>query len=166
MVFVAKTVTPSAYVDVFRNQVRASWDKCDLARLKAVSQDISISKSWRERLKDQLSDIFERTSSENWDGYNAHATSGENFSFAIKFIEMLPEGVQKPDISPEPDGTFSFEWRVSGKPRMLSVSVGKNAVHYAAIMSYRQKEHGEEVFFDSIPENINRLFATYFRDVG
>lgn len=103
-----------------------------------------------------LQETFEECSAENWDGYNAAPVTFDDYSAAKRFLLFLPETYSAPEISADPDGKISFDWR----PRdgvLLSVSVGrKNTIIYAGRFG-EERPKGVEYFGDEIPEIVVRL---------
>lgn len=47
---------------------------------------------------------------ENWDGYGALRIRAETAQNALDVLEVLPDEVPTPDVTPNPNGTLSFEW--------------------------------------------------------
>ena len=66
---------------------------------------------WKRVLVDEAFEIYCECSEPGWDGYDALALSKEAFLNAKHFIDLIPDGVSRPDLVPSPDGWLSFEWR-------------------------------------------------------
>jgi hypothetical protein len=47
---------------------------------------------------------------ENWDGYGALPVRPETAQNALDALRKLPDEIPMPDITPNPNGTISFEW--------------------------------------------------------
>ena len=64
------------------------------------------------RLMDELEEIRQTASVENWDYEDAPALDPEVFEHAEKFIQMLPAHriIERPTISPTPQGEILFSW--------------------------------------------------------
>lgn len=61
----------------------------------------------------------------NWDGYTAQPISADTISAARMFWTMLPPTLGEPHVSPNADGTISFEWVLKNRPlRKLFIDVG------------------------------------------
>lgn len=91
-----------------------------------------------------------------WDGYGAEAVSVDAYRSAERFIRSLPAGVEPPQISADPTGCVTFEWRRSPR-RTLLVSVRPGfGLDYAALIG-TAKAHGSEPFFDEVPETLIML---------
>lgn len=91
-----------------------------------------------------------------WDGYGAEAVSIDAYRSAERFIRSLPAGIEPPQVSADPDGCVTFEWRKSPR-RTLLVSVRPGyALDYAALIG-TAKAHGSEPFFDELPESLKAL---------
>lgn len=50
---------------------------------------------------------------ENWDGYGALRIRAETAQNALDALEVLPREVPTPDVTPNSNGTLSFEWETS-----------------------------------------------------
>lgn len=91
-----------------------------------------------------------------WDGYGAEAVSTDAYRAAERFIRSLPVGIPQPELSADPDGCVTFEWRKSPR-RTLLVSVRPGyALDYAALIG-TAKAHGSEPFFGELPETLKTL---------
>lgn len=109
-----------------------------------------------------LVEIVKECSSENWDGYGAHAITGGAYEEAKKIINILPSSIPAPELVPEPNGEIGFEWR-KGKGRVFVISVGGNyLITYAGIF-FGNKVHGSEYFEDNFPfairQYLRRLYS-------
>ncbi len=92
----------------------------------------------------------------DWDGHGGEPLSAESYEAACRFIHSLPAGIPKPEISADPDGCVTFEWRQSPR-RVLLVSVhGQFRVDYAALFG-TAKTYGSEPFFHELPETLTTL---------
>jgi hypothetical protein len=75
---------------------------------------------------------------------------------AERFVRSLPPGVETPQVSADPEGCVTFEWRKSAR-RTLLVSLGPCfTLDYAALIG-PSKAHGAEPFFDELPEVVTIL---------
>lgn len=102
----------------------------------------------------ELFELVEECSYGNWDGYDSDPISAQSFQIACDFIRSLPDAIPLPEISPEPDGSISFDWMPS-RYRTFSLSIGSSdQVAYAWVDGF---ERGHAVArFDGqiIPERI------------
>lgn len=91
-----------------------------------------------------------------WDGYGAEPIGTDAYQAADRFIRSLPLGIPLPELSADPDGCVTFEWRKSPR-RTLLVSVRPGyALDYAALIG-TAKTHGSEPFFGELPEMLKTL---------
>ena len=68
---------------------------------------------------------YDRYAEANWDCYGAEPISPETVEAARRLLEMLPDTLGKPHISPGSDGTIGFEWVFADlPPRKLYIDVG------------------------------------------
>lgn len=110
----------------------------------------------------ELFELWEECSVENWDGYGAQPIDPDSFYEAERFVLSLPTLVPKPEIHADPDGEVSFEWYIEPR-KVFSVSIGRrNEVTFAGLFG-TNKSNGREYFGDEIPkaimDNLDRLFA-------
>jgi hypothetical protein len=98
---------------------------------------------------------------EDWDGHGASPVTAESYQAACRFIHSLPMGIPMPELSADPDGCVTFEWRQSAR-RVLLVSVnGQFRVDYAALFG-TAKTYGSEPFFNELPETLTTLVRRVF----
>jgi hypothetical protein len=110
----------------------------------------------------ELYNLLEECSTENWDGYGARPVDPDSFNEAERFIRALPTTVSEPEVAVDPDGEISLEWYFEPR-KVFSVSIGKrNEIKYAGLYGLN-KTYGREYFDDEIPkaifDNIDRLFS-------
>jgi hypothetical protein len=120
-----------------------------------------ISFSWRESLGHELADIVQKCSSAGWDGYDAEPVSDESKIAALQLIEVLPEFILAPDVTPLPNGEIAFEWRVRHEI-YFTISVSGVSLGYAGVFGGSSKKYGEERFFDALPPSIQSILLEYF----
>ena len=89
-----------------------------------------------------------------WDGNDALPLDRMAVSRAVAFIRALPEGVPKPEFTPEPDGSISLDW-ISSSNRLFSLSVGSGDRLPYAWLDETDKGHAV-AFFDgeNVPQGI------------
>lgn len=100
----------------------------------------------------ELNEVYEGTSSPDWDGYEAEPVTEDNYQAAITFLKALPEDFPAPEIAADPDGEISLEW-YTDKTKTFSVSIGRDTLTYAGLLGPEQP-HGTEPFKGEIPEVI------------
>ncbi len=165
--------SPKDYVDPIAEWIRLA---CSQAKetfsgnvTMSTSSDIDVCElpikgavNWTEVTLNELDELFEECSEQNWDEYEAVPISHETYSEAIKLVNLLPASYPQPDISPEPDGGIGFEWyKEKGYTFVISV-YGKNAISFAGIFGRGNEIHGTEIFNNIVPsfihESLKRLF--------
>jgi len=131
-------------------------------RIEEIQEELRkpISFSWRESLRHELADIVEKCSFAGWDGYDAEPVSDESKIAALQLIEVLPEFILAPDVTPLPSGEIAFEWRV-GQEIDFTISVSGVSVVYAGVFGGSCKKYGEERFFDALHRSIQSIVAEY-----
>jgi len=131
----------------------------DRFELQVKSNVVDINK---QPLLNELFQIYQECSVNNWDGYDAQPISNEAYLEAEKLIRLLPPNIKKPEFIPEPTGEIAFEW-YQGKRFIFVISVGgNNLITYAGLFGNTSKIHGTEYFGAKLPniiiDNIKRLF--------
>lgn len=107
-------------------------------------------------LRMELESLTRDCACAGWDGYGAEAVGADAYRAAERFIRTLPAGIPQPELSADPDGCVTFEWRKSPH-RTLLVSVRPGyALDYAALIG-TAKTHGSEPFFGELPEILKTL---------
>jgi len=81
----------------------------------------------------------------NWDGYGAEPVDAVAVARAEAIIRALPDGMQLPEISAEPDGEISLDW-VRTQRRLMSVSAGLSDRLAFAWLNGTDSGHGVERF--------------------
>jgi len=109
-----------------------------------------------------LDEVLEEFSVDNWDGYGAKAIDVHSYSNALKFAKTLPTTIPHPEVSVDPDGEIAFEW-YKGPRMVFSLSIGiHDEINYAGLFGFN-KVNGTENFYDEIPkailDNLDRLLS-------
>lgn len=91
-----------------------------------------------------------------WDGYGAAAVSMDARRAAERFIHNLPVSTPQPELSVDPDGCITFEWRKSPRLTLLVSVRSSYDLDYAALLG-TTKAHGSEPFFDGLSETLKTL---------
>jgi len=117
--------------------------------------------AWRDSLRDVVSELFRTCTDQGWDGYDAEPISMESANGALTVLDVLPEGIQAPDVVPEPTGDIALEWHTEDH-KHFSLSVTGPTLVYAGIFGGASKHYGEEQFFRVIPRTILGILLRYF----
>ena len=123
-------------------------------------------KSEMLRLIDELNEIFESCSQDNWDGYGASAISTDTYLDARKIIYMINAAftrIPMPELTPEPNGDIAFEWSDEyGRTFVFSIDDNRTLT-YAGIFGVSHA-HGIELLGDFIPSTIiKHLERLYYK---
>ncbi len=73
----------------------------------------------------ELSELAAECSTEDWDGYGALAMDVRALRLAQEIIRSLPDDIEMPSFSIEPDGCVSLDWMPS-RGRTFTLSAGKS----------------------------------------
>lgn len=78
----------------------------------------------------QLWALARECATENWDGDGAASVNPAAVIRAERFLRLLPDEVPVPEISPDPDGDISLDWKIGDF--QLTMSIGaSDSVPYA-----------------------------------
>ncbi len=87
----------------------------------------------KSRLIGSLHELAEECAEEDWDGYGACAVHPVSVANAESFIRALPERLELPELSIDPDGAIAFDW-IPDRSRTLTLSIdASNRLAYAWI---------------------------------
>jgi|GEM_PF-5027522 hypothetical protein len=164
MSFCADYSNPPAihYAELYRNSIAFSGDIRKIYEGSLFpNQSVAITNNWRSQLKEQILKSFNRSVSEFEKDKTIVPVEIRTRNLAMKFVELLPDGIEEPEITHEVTGEICFEW-VQDK-KIFSILLNGNHLIYAGIFSGNEKEHGETSLFDFIPEKINKNLSLYFR---
>lgn len=120
----------------------------------------SVSLGSQARLKNEIEELRERYSQPNWDGDDAEPISLIAASSASSFVNMLPDNIFEPDLTPEKSGTISFDWN-RGKDQIFSVSATSDRLIFAGILG-GERTHGDIPCSNEIPDQIRQILTRYF----
>ena len=136
-----------------------------MAILENISRErrIPASFAWRDLLLGDVSEIIQSCSNEGWDGYDAEPISRESGLRAEQLIRLLPDGIQAPNVIPEPTGDIGLEW-FRGNEKHFTLSIAGPALVYAGIFGGSRKKYGEEQFFGDLPDEIMDILTSYFSE--
>ncbi len=133
------------------------------AKLQEIRRQLRkpISFSWRESLRDEVAGIVQSCSIAGWDSYDAEPVSAESEIATLQLIELLPEYVATPDVTPLPSGEIALEWRTE-QEKYFTIRVSGMRLVYAGVFGGSCKKYGEEQFFDALPLAIQAILTEHF----
>ena len=70
-----------------------------------------------------INEMAAECATDDWDGYGALPIDPLVVWNAEEFIRALPDNLPVPEVSPEPDGSISFDW-IRSRNQIVSVSIG------------------------------------------
>jgi hypothetical protein len=94
----------------------------------------------------------------NWDGYGSLGIKAETKDNAIHGIQNVLLEAPVPDITPNPNGTLSFEWETQNGAAHLEV--GQTMFSF-----YVRPRAGEPILFSGPANQINRLHGSLIADL-
>jgi hypothetical protein len=103
-----------------------------------------LSETERE-LFDDLRQILEEASHENWDGFDAVAITEETIQNAAQFIMAFPPSLCRPELGASPRGDISFDWARSSN-RVVSAAISHDGKISYAWVNGSEHGHGGYVF--------------------
>lgn len=123
-----------------------------------VAGDTSTNSTRNSRIDSFLKELKEvcktEYSQENWDGYGARPISELALKDAERFIRMLPEFADLPDMSPMPEGDIALEWYGGNKKVLYITFNGDSTIEYIGEFGEEDKVAGRETFTESIPDSV------------
>ena len=126
------------------------WREQDQDIRKNMSRATSLN---AHEFEQDLFELFEEHSTDNWDGYGAKPVTTASFLSAINFWRMLPITIPRPELAVDPDGAIVFEW-YRGARKILSIAVERdNRVTYAGLFG-PSKVSGTEYYDQDLPETV------------
>jgi len=94
----------------------------------------------------------------NWDGYGSLGIKPETKENAIQGIQNVLLEAPVPDITPNPNGTLSFEWETQNGSAHLEV--GQTMFSF-----YVRPRAGDPILFSGPADQINRLHGSLIADL-
>lgn len=111
---------------------------------------------------ENLDEIMETCSHENWDSYGAKIISDGAYREARRFIQSLPATFPQPNISPEPSGGITLEWYKDPNHVFYAILSGSGVVTYAGLYGVDNQDSGTVYFVDSLPASIMEKIRSIF----
>lgn len=130
-------------------------------RILSSSTGKSILFDWRSLLKKEIQELAEECSATGWDGEDALPISKLVLESAENFIDLLPDNVVPPIITPENTGECSFNWD-RGKNMIYSIKISEKYAVYAGIFG-AERCYGKVNIYDEMPSRINDIIKEYFK---
>lgn len=150
------------------NSVGSSGESETLwASLREAQNHILVPIVVGERLRGVLQDldeIKEGCSHDDWDGYGAKSITTGAQSEAEKFLCLLPPTLPMPQISPESSGGIAFEWHKDKTHAFVVAFSGRGNIVFAGVNGVDNRLRGTVYFGDFVPtflvENIRQVLGT------
>lgn len=121
----------------------------------------SISLGGRKEIKDRIWELYLRCGEPGWDGGDADPVQADACRGAVRFVDLMPDGLKRPDVVPECDGELALEWE-SGADRIFSIGFDTEGINYAGFFGGRKKFRGQEEWGDVIPEEVATILVRHF----
>lgn len=84
----------------------------------------------------------------DWDGYGAEKINAATVVYAKRVLELLPHSLSNPDITPNSNGTISFEWETSEAKAHLELGKTKFSVYVKPAFGRPFFAEGKSGYFD------------------
>lgn len=82
------------------------------------------------------------------------------FSIAKRLLLVLPVGIPSPDLDIDSEGDILFDW-YGPNSSMLTLALRKDGrISFAARLSPMKSRNGNDIFIDSVPQEIISLVRT------
>ncbi|HTS13198.1 MAG TPA: hypothetical protein VMH00_13865 [Candidatus Limnocylindrales bacterium] len=100
----------------------------------------------------------ERYSAPNWDGYGALPISAETSRNALSMLTVLEAVVAAPEVTPNPNGTVSFEWETEAGVGYLEIGRTKYSFYVKPIV-------GSAILYDGSTEALSSTLGMLVDDL-
>jgi hypothetical protein len=110
-------------------------------------------RSATERALGDLDQVQTEAAQDGWDGYQGRALQPLAYLYAKLFLTTLPTTAPIPEVSADPDGEVSLDWRF-GERKVLTVSIGPTGRCSFAWMIGQSTFRGTDWIEDEIPASI------------
>jgi len=149
------TSIAESYLPSKADQSKTSASYREVRQKFVPSSSVSVLKTRAAFYSQELDEMYDECSCDNWDGYGASKLSMSALEEAKIFIARMPIWMSDPELVPEPNGDIGLQWDF-GKDKILTISFsGDNTLVYAAILgSLKRKKYGSEIFNQAIPDEI------------
>jgi hypothetical protein len=130
---------------------------CDIKKYDFLKRIKELLGRERISLQQTLIEVWQESSSENWDNYGAKPITWETVFQSAKLISTLPTLIPDPDVVPEPAGEIGLEWYIDAEHRL---SLGVNAtpcLAYVARFGKDNRVFGTECFEREFPQLLLQL---------
>lgn len=101
----------------------------------------------------ELDSFYHNAQRLNWDGEDGLPVHERAYGNARRFLSIMPRTWVKPDVSADPDGEVSVEWR-TGPRKRFSLSIGPDDRVSYAWLNGSERGNGTDTFADKIPSGI------------
>ncbi len=107
---------------LLQNAVLGTIGEFDVIASDVAPSHVTVNRENNLNLKKQIRDLSQLTVTNNWDGDDAVAVSQSTIENALTLVDLLPIGVDEPEIAPTPHGEIDFDWMDETRT-MLTISV-------------------------------------------
>jgi|SRR3989304_5378240 len=150
--------------DFYRPQIEVESEAARIAeqKLMEIWEGLdSVFLGWRITLKNDIHTLAAECSYEDWDGEGGFPITYSAVKAAERFIDLLPDSILLPYISPENTGEILFNWSL-GKNITLNVIISMDFAIYAGIFG-EERINGMTRVLDEMPSVIRTILLRYFR---
>lgn len=114
--------------------------------------------TWKNKVKDEIDDLFAKANFEDWDGEGASALTQQTVTFAKRIADQLPGDVGKPEVDVGIDGEVDFDWSVGEKLTFLICALPTGKIGFSGVFDEDTHVYGTESWEGSFPKLVDCCF--------
>ena len=114
----------------------------------------------KSKLKAEAREVAQECSKADWDGYDAEPVTEAAVADICLLIDALPEGIEKPDVVPEPTGCICLEWQGDEQALILNLEPAKVG---CAFLSGEHREARSDKFDGGLSSRVKEILLKRFK---
>ena len=115
---------------------------------------------WKALLRYILMATYQECREQGWNGYDAAPITRQTILAGETLLELLPDNVMPPEVTPEPTGKISFEWHNASGATFV-IAVDSDSIAFAELTGSK-KRCGEGKFLSTLPDDMKKPLLDYF----
>jgi len=115
---------------------------------------------WKAVLRHDLMTTYLECCEQGWNGYDAAPITQQTILAGKMFLEMLPDYMMPPEVTPEPTGKVSFEWHNDSGATFV-IAIDSDSIAFAELIGSK-KRYGEAKFLSTVPDDMKKPLLDYF----
>ncbi len=115
---------------------------------------------WKALLRYDLMTTYQDCCEQGWNGYDAAPITRQTILAGETLLELLPDYMIPPEVTPEPTGKISFEWHNASGATFV-IAVDSDSIAFAELIGSK-KRYGEAKFLSTLPDDMKKPLLDYF----